>query len=231
MRVSRQGLHKIASGMILVFVSIVLAGLVWVYHEPLWHLFSHRNQLKELLLNEGAWAPLAFMGLQALQVVIFVIPGEITQLVGGWLFGTWLGCLWSLIGITVGAALSFLLARRWGRRLVGIFIQAERLEAGEKLLSQPRWLLVTFLLFLIPGVPKDALCYVAGFSRVPLGFFLAISSAARFPALFLSSWAGSAAGGAQWTPVVVLGSFAVLAVTLGWVFRRRWEALLEKLSR
>ena len=84
---------KIVVGTGLAAVTLALAGLVVVYRAPLWHLMENREHLKEVLLSEGFWAPLAFMGLQALQVVIFVIPGEVTQLAGGWLFGTWLGCL------------------------------------------------------------------------------------------------------------------------------------------
>ncbi len=213
----------------LVLFALALVGLLVVYHDPLWRLMENRDHLKALLLAEGLWAPLAFMGLQALQVVVFVIPGEVTQLAGGWLFGTWLGCLWSLLGITAGACISFLLARLLGRRVIGVFLRSEKLLKWEKALSQPRWLLAIFLLFLVPGIPKDALCYVAGFSRVPLGLFLVVSAVARFPALFLSSWAGSAAGNEHWTPVVVIGVFAVLALTLGWFFRHRMEEALRKL--
>ncbi|NNM54726.1 MAG: TVP38/TMEM64 family protein [Spirochaetales bacterium] len=222
-------IQKLALATGLVLFALALGALLVVYHAPLWRLLENREHLKALLLAEGVWAPLSFMGLQALQVVIFVIPGEVTQLVGGWLFGTWLGCLWSILGITAGAGISFVLARLLGRRVIGVFLRSEKLLKWEKALSQPRWLLAIFLLFLIPGIPKDALCYIAGFSRVPLGLFLVVSATARFPALFLSSWAGSAAGSEHWAPVVVIAVFTVLAITLGWLFRHRMEKALSKI--
>lgn len=141
---------------------------VFIWHKELWDLFSSRHELRAWIQGWGVWAPLVFIGIQALQVIVFIIPGEVAQILGGYLFGAWKGTLLSVLGILIGSAVDFGLARALGRPFVAALVPPERLESMEKLLSTRSARIIFFLLFLIPGIPKDILCYVAGLT--PIGF-------------------------------------------------------------
>ncbi|HEY9593010.1 MAG TPA: TVP38/TMEM64 family protein, partial [Spirochaetia bacterium] len=89
----------------LLIAALVVPVIVW--HGELWRIFASGQRLREWIAGWGAWAPLIFVGIQIVQVVIFAIPGEVTQIAGGYLFGGWLGLLLSVAGITIGSTLAF----------------------------------------------------------------------------------------------------------------------------
>jgi uncharacterized membrane protein YdjX (TVP38/TMEM64 family) len=119
-------------------------------------------------------------------VVIFAIPGEITQLAAGYVFGVWHGFLYSIVGIMAGSAFNFYFARVVGRPTLKRFMSHSTLEKVDKALNSAKGKSTLFLLFLLPGAPKDALCYGAGFTAIGLLEFVVITGLARTPALLAS---------------------------------------------
>lgn len=145
--------------------------------------------------ERGIWGILILLGLQVLQVIIAFIPGEPMELLAGALCGTLGGTVLCLTGTVLASACIFALSRRYGRRLLAL------LGFGEKQVAQWKWLqrdeqsekadLVIFLVFLIPGTPKDMLTYVVGMTRVSLKRFLCLSTLARVPSVLSSTLIGS----------------------------------------
>ena len=141
--------------------------------------------------ERGLWGIFILLGLQVLQVIIAFIPGEPMELLAGALGGTVL----CLTGTVLASACIFALSRRYGRRLLAL------LGFGEKQVAQWKWLqrdeqsekadLVIFLVFLIPGTPKDMLTFVVGMTRVSLKRFLWLSTLARVPSVLSSTLIGS----------------------------------------
>lgn len=125
--------------------------------------------------------PLAFIGfilLQSAQVVVAPIPGEVTGLLGGFLYGPLPGVVLSTIGLTLGSYIAFALSRTFGRPLVDKFINESAMARFDYLLRHKGAFLV-FLLFLIPGFPKDYLCYILGLGHLTTNGFLIISGTGR----------------------------------------------------
>ncbi len=178
----------------------------------------------------GIWAPVYFVGLQIIQVVIFVIPGEIVQVAGGYLFGVVWGSTLSLIGIAVGALIDFGVARALGRRFVVDLFGPLRLEKIDGLLNSPKGLGALFLLFLIPGLPKDSLCFVGGLSRIRLLPFLAISMSARLPGIIGSVVMGDALSAGRRVLFIVIAVVASILFILGILFKDRVHALIGRIS-
>ena len=145
--------------------------------------------------ERGIWGILILLGLQVLQVIIAFIPGEPMELLAGALCGALGGTVLCLTGTVLASACIFALSRRYGRRLLAL------LGFGEKQVAQWKWLqrdeqsekadLVIFLVFLIPGTPKDMLTYVVGMTRVSLKRFLCLSTLARVPSVLSSTLIGS----------------------------------------
>jgi uncharacterized membrane protein YdjX (TVP38/TMEM64 family) len=209
---------------------IALAVPVVIWRRELWELFSSAQRLREWVSGWGAVAPLVFMALQALQVVVFVIPGEVPQIAAGYLFGVLLGTALSVAGILVGSAASFFLARLLGRPFVGALFPKAQVERIETLLATPGARIVFFLLFLIPGIPKDILCDVAGITPMGFPFFAAASTLGRLPGIIGSAIIGSAAAAERWVLMGIVALAAVLLFGAGLLLRPRIQAGLEKIA-
>ena len=137
--------------------------------------------------------PLSFVGfiiLQAIQVIAAPIPGEVTGFIGGYLYGIVIGIVLSTIGLTIGSWVAFTLSRVLGRPFVEKFIKKKTIERYDYLLHHKGAFLV-FLLFLIPGFPKDSLCYILGLGHLTTKEFLIISTVGRFAGTVLLTLGGS----------------------------------------
>jgi uncharacterized membrane protein YdjX (TVP38/TMEM64 family) len=210
------------------FIALIVA-LVLVFRDQLWGLFRDRESIRGWIEGRGAWGPLAFILLQVIQVVVFVIPGEIVQVAGGYAFGFWLGSLYALIGITLGSLANFYAGRLLGRPFVESLFASEKIEKVESVTGSGKAAAGFFLLFVIPGIPKDVLCYVAGVSRLSLLAFLAVSMAGRLPGILGSAYMGSAAWSGAWGGAIAVLAVAAVLFVLGLVFRERIQAFMARL--
>jgi uncharacterized membrane protein YdjX (TVP38/TMEM64 family) len=216
------------AGFPLLIAALFVPVIIW--HDPLWRLFGSTQRLREWVTAWGAWAPLVFVAIQSIQVVVFVIPGEIPQIAGGYLFGPWRGSLLSVAGILAGSTASFFLARTLGRSFVAALFPKEQVERVEKLLVSRSARIVFFLLFLIPGIPKDILCYAAGITPLRFPFFAAASMLGRLPGIVGSSLIGGAAASGRWVLLGVLSALALILFAAGLILRPRIQTWLEGLS-
>jgi len=206
----------------LLFAAIAVAG--FVYRADIAGFFRNRDSVREWIRGLGALGPLAFIGLQILQVVVFVIPGELTQATGGFVFGFWAGTALSLAGIAIGSMLNYVVGRFLGRPFVLAALGQERLERAEGVLANRKAEAGYFLLFLVPGIPKDILCYLAGMAKAPPAVFLAASMIARLPGLAGSTLIGTATFSGRLDVALAILVAAALALVAGIVWRKPLEA-------
>lgn len=212
-----------------------IAAPVVIWRRELWQLFTSAGRLRDWVAATGALAPLVFIAVQALQVVVFVIPGEVPQIAGGYLFGPWRGTLLSVCGILIGSTVDFFIARWAGTPFVRALFPGDRVDRLGRLLEGRGARAAFFLLFLIPGIPKDILCYVAGLSPMRFPFFAGASTLGRLPGILGSAFIGEAAAARRWPLVVGLGAASVALFAAGWLLRepvQRWiEGLAERRRR
>jgi len=217
------GLFLICFGLYFVFSS----NPIIVKYRQLAQFYSSRKQVKHFLAQFGPYAPLAFIVLQALQVVLAPIPGEATGFLGGMIFGTGLSFIYSTIGLTLGSGLAFGLGRWLGLPLVRRLV-ADEVYHRFDFLARTGGELVTLILFLIPGFPKDYLCFILGVSPLPLKTFLVLTTFGRMPGTWLLSVQGAKVGGGYYVEFVVFLTLAVVAAFLAYVFR---DAIFEWMQR
>lgn len=140
-------------------------------------------------LGIGGWV--AFLGIQVIQVVVAMIPGEPIEILAGILYGPLWGTLTCMLGIFIGSIIVYLLVRKLGMPIVSIFIDPEKFQNLRILQDERRFERIAFLLFFIPGTPKDLLTWAAGLIRIrPLRFFI-LSTIARLPSILTSTLAGT----------------------------------------
>ena len=175
---------------------------------------DNRDDIREWMRQSGPVGPLICIGIQFLQVVIFPIPGEITQGAAGYIFGAWEGFLYSLIGIMLGGAFDFVFARLVGRPVINKLMGPRALARVDRLLASRKGRSALFLLFLTPGMPKDAISYGAGLTQIGFQEFMIISGLGRTPALLFSTLFGSQLYERNWFTLALIGVVAVL-VTVG----------------
>lgn len=172
-----------------------------------------QQQLQELAggLGFGGW--LLMVGLQLLQIIVAVIPGEPVEVLMGMLYGAWGGFLTCEVGVLAGSLLVFYAVRLLGAPLVRRIFGEDKLQKYTFLQDTERLELLTFILFFIPGTPKDILTYVAGLTRISPLRFLGISAFARIPSILSSTYAGSTLAKGEWLRGLVIFA-AVGAVSL-----------------
>lgn len=167
-------------------------------------IFSSAEQMREFVESFGATAPVIFFLLQTFQVIAAPIPGNVTALVGGALFGFWKSFLITIAALAAGSSIAFMLVRLYGRPLVERFVKPQiidkYLDSGSK-----KYSLYLFLLFLVPFFPDDALCFIAGLTGISYKAFILIVIIARPPGLAFSSLVGSGAISIPWWGWTLIG--------------------------
>jgi uncharacterized membrane protein YdjX (TVP38/TMEM64 family) len=192
-------------------------------------LYRDKYFLRDTVASWGWMAPLVFIVIQALQVVVSPIPGEITGPVGGALFGTTWGVVYSTIGLTIGTMICFAIGRKWGEPLVRPWLSAHHWDRLNFIL-EAEGAILCFILYLIPGFPKDIISYLFGISPMPFWVFAVVSSIARIPGTWISSYFGAHVGDHQYLYAVAFIA-AVCAVCLPiFYYRNRIIARFHKAS-
>lgn len=136
---------------------------------------SSRQKIEQNLQQFGIFAPLAFVALQAVQVVIPIMPGGIGCLVGVLMFGAWKGFLYNYIGICIGSVMAFLLARKFGVPLIRQMFSEKLLERYLKWTDENhRFTRLFAIAIFFPVAPDDFLCFLAGTTTMPLKVFTTI---------------------------------------------------------
>jgi len=210
---------------------VVVIVPVIVFRSELWVVLTSVRRLETWVRTSGPWAPVVFIAVQAVHVIIFVIPGEAIQIAGGYLFGTWAGALYATIGVLIGSPIDFFAARLLGVPFINALLTAERVERMRTPLGTQGSKTVLFLLFLIPGIPKDALCYVSGLSPLRFRFFIFASITARLPGIIGSSIIGSAAADKKWLLAGSIFAAATILFAICFSLRKHVEQWLLGIAK
>jgi uncharacterized membrane protein YdjX (TVP38/TMEM64 family) len=222
-----------------IWFSIILGGLVlfsvYQYNSQLgakvvnlYDLLHNRHQLKITILSYGPYSPLAYILLQVLQVVVAPVPGGAVEFLGGYLFGGWAGFLFSMIGLVLGSWVAFGLARIFEKYAVEKFVSPKTIRKFDYLMGH-EGVIISFLLFLIPGFPKDALCYLLGLTPMHTGIFILISTIGRVPGTLMAVLQGAKAFNHQYISFFILLGISSLALLVFYIYRDEIHHWVKKL--
>lgn len=176
----------------------------------------------------GPLGVLILFALQFLQIVVAFIPGEVTQVAAGVLYGPWWGTLIILVGCLVSSGFIFFVVNKLGAPFVKSMVSEKHLLKFREFEQTGKLNIIVFVLFLIPGLPKDTFTYLVPLTDMRLKTFLILTTLGRVPGVFMSTYAASGfVQGRIWESVVLFAVGTVLAI-LGVVFRNKIMAVFNK---
>ena len=189
-------------------VLLLLAGLARLIGPPLLDAVRNKESFRLWIDAQGPWKYLIMVGIMTAQIIVALVPGAPVEMAAGYAFGLWGG-----VGLClIGNAIVILLTRVFGMRMVRLFMDDDKILALTQKLTreQKRMDLMVFVLFLIPGTPKDLMTYVAGLLPIPLARYLILTSLARIPSMIGNALGGSMLGRQNYRAAMITMAVVVL---------------------
>src|SRR5688572_23964712 len=195
--------------------------ILWILREPLfsaWEWFSDRDAVTASMNRSGIWSSLILFILFVLQVFLAFIPGQALMVACGYLYGFWGGFLLSWLSLAIGGEAAFVLARRYGRSFADKWISPDVLARWDKV-AEGQGVGFYTLALVLPLVPNDAMCYVAGLGKISHRRFSIANLLGRGLACVVTSWIG--AFGAQAPTYVWIVLIVIAAGVAGWFIYKK----------
>ncbi len=212
---------KILYGICIALFFLLMVAICWFAGKPLVKFASEPEKFRSWLDSLGIWGRVVFVGIIILQVFIAFIPGEPFEIGAGYAFGPIEGTLLCLVGALIGSFIVFSFVRRFGVQAVEVFFSREKIESVKFLKDAKRRDLLIFIVFFIPGTPKDLLTYFAGLTGIKLSKFLLLSTIARLPSVITSAVGGDAIGVKNYVfAIIVFAVTAILSAVGIWIYTR-----------
>lgn len=217
--------RKIIGAAVLIVIIAVFAAITWAITKRILEIGSAPRDVKEFIGSFGWAGWLVALGLQFLQILVAFIPGEFIETGMGYAFGAWGGTLLCYIGLALGELTVFIVIRLFGKRAVEYFVPLEKLSRFSFLNDDSKLKKMVFIMFIIPGTPKDLLTYFAPLTKLKLSEFLSISLIARFPSVVSSTIGGNMLGEGRYLHAAILYAATGIVSLAG---LKVYDVILEK---
>lgn len=208
---------------------ILFTPSVWAEVRRWLALITDREWIRATVESYGWAAPLVFIGVQVAQVVAAPIPGEATGFIGGYVFGTLRGFLYSSVSLGIGSLINFGIGRFFGERLVRRLIPEEKFKRIDRLVNR-QGVIAVFLMFIIPGFPKDYLSLALGLTTLPIKVFAVMAFVGRMPGTLVLSLQGASLYDQNYFLVAVVAAACLLLVLLAYRWREPLYRWIEKMN-
>ena len=210
---------KIFKIILFIIVAIIFT-VITVYLFPVMRNLSTKEgqiEFKDKVTSSGVYGVILLFILQLAQIFLFILPGEPIEILAGMCYGWIWGTIFIMFSSAIIAALIFLLVRKIGRQFVYDFSDEEKIKKIENnkiFQNQKKIELVLFILFLVPGTPKDLLTYLSGLLPIKMRRFIVISTIARVPSIVTSTIAGANIAIGDWKKGIILYVLIVVIVVI-----------------
>ena len=217
--------HKKKIYLFAIIVALIfIAAVGYLVGKPMIEFVREPERFRAWVDSSGFVSRVIFVGMVVFQLVIALIPGEPLEMGAGYAFGAVEGTILCIIGCVIGSALVFLFVRRFGVKLVEVFFPREKIRSLRFLQDSRRLNLLTFIVFFIPGTPKDLLSYFIGLTDMKLGTWLLITAVARIPSIVTSTVTGDALGLKDYQFALIAFGVTLALSLLGILVYRRLSA-------
>lgn len=208
---------KIIGIIAMLAVIIFFVSLGWVVGKPMMEFFSEPEKFRLWVSDKGFFGKIAFIIMVAFQVVVAFIPGEPLEIGAGYAFGAIEGTILCMLGITLGSLIVFLLVKRFGIRLVEVFFSREKINSMKFLKNKKRRNFLVFIVFFLPGTPKDLITYFVPILDIKLSSFFILASVARLPSIITSTLGGGALGTEDYLMAIIVFVITAVLSAIGWL--------------
>ncbi|GGH69283.1 hypothetical protein GCM10008014_52520 [Paenibacillus silvae] len=221
---SKHGVLKILLGL---FAALAI-GLLIYYASDIIKIMSSMDNFRAYIHSTGHWGPVMFILFQILQIVVAPIPGEIVQIAGGYIYGSALGSFYTTVGLILGSAIAFYFTRFIGRDFVSRLLQKQNMKWISFMQDERKFTAFLFIFFVVPGLPKDMLVFVAALTSISSLRFFIILLVARLPWIIASAALGSTIQTQQYTIAIIISVIAVIGFVLGYIYKDKLVNLFSK---
>ena len=212
---------------IILLLALIPLSIFLVIKLNLYSLFINRDALANYIKSFGALSVMIFIALQIAQVLVAPIPGEISGFIGGYLYGAFWGTLYSTIGLTIGSMLAFYLARLFRQPFVEKVVNPSAIQKYDHFIEH-RGTPLIFILFFIPGLPKDTFSYLIGLSKMKAKTFFVICTIGRLAGTVMLSVSGNYAKNGHAAAMFTILAIGIAVTVLGSYYH---EDILRLLRR
>ena len=183
-------------GVIITSSALILAFIVCYikFGKDLLVFVSDADRLKAWIDSYGSRGKIIFIFVRALQTVVKIIPAEPLEIGSGYAFGTWGGLFCCMLGTEIGSFIIIAITKLFGMKAVRLFVSEEKIRSLGFLQNKEKLTVSLFIIYLIPGTPKDVITYLIGVTDYNIWKFLLLTGIARIPSIITSTLCGAALG-------------------------------------
>ena len=227
----RQKVKMISSILKLVMLLLIIVAIplyIYFFHHELIEDFSNIRDVENWLRQYKAQSTLVYIGAQIAQIIICIIPGQALQVAAGYLYGFWLAFALSIVGAFLGSVIVFYLAQFLGKDAMHVLFGKRKITDMLDQINSKKGMLIVFVIFLIPGIPKDLCTYAAGISEMHIKPFLILSLIARSPGMMCSIAIGRQVMHGNYHSAIIIAVIVVILFIVGLLFRDKVIAFFDK---
>lgn len=222
---------KAVMHILLGLLTILSIGLLVYYAPSIIKIMSSMDNFRAYIHSTGHWGPVMFILFQILQIVVAPIPGEVVQVAGGYIYGVTLGSLYTTIGLVLGSAIAFYFTRLIGRAYISRLLHKKNYKWMSFIHDERKFSAFLFIFFVIPGLPKDMLVFVAALTSMSSLRFFTILLVGRLPWIIASAAVGSTIHMQQYSIAIIICVIAVIGFVLGYIYKDKWMNLFSKVEK
>ena len=214
---------------VLIIILIGIPAYILLFQRAVIAHFRSFDDVLNYMLKYKTEGIFVYFGAQILQIMISVLPGQVFQFVAGYMFGFWPGLLYSIIGAFLGSTITYYLAKFLGEDAMHLFFGQEKMKYFIERLNSKRAYIIVFLIYLIPGLPKDLVCYAAGVSDMKYKAFIILSTVGRIPGMCGSLLFGAMYLQKSYVGMIVIACVVTVALILCFIFRKRLQGVIDRI--
>jgi uncharacterized membrane protein YdjX (TVP38/TMEM64 family) len=205
---------------------LILVIVIYLLFSPIENLIKNPEIAQERISQYGILAPLLFIALGVVEIIIPIIPGQAVNFLGGYTFGILMGTVYSIISSILGLFIVFSMVKLFGRPLVTKMISKKSLEKFDYI-THKEGIIPIFLLFFIPVFPSDAIAYLVGLTSLRLKTLLSIAVLARIPGTIIFTAVGAGIG--LKNIFIIFALIAIIIISAILYFKR--DAIINRTNK
>ena len=213
---------------LLIAIIVAIPLYIYFFHHDLIEDFSSIRDVENWLLQYKAKSALIYIGAQIMQIIICIVPGQALQVAAGYLYGFWLAFALSMIGAFLGSVAVFYIAQFLGQDAVHFLFGERKITEMLDKLNSKKGMVLVFIIFLIPGIPKDLCTYAAGISNMHIRPFLILSLIGRAPGMMCSTAIGKQLMQGNYHYAIIIAAIVVVIFIIGFIFKNKIFDLVDK---
>jgi len=197
----------IAFAIAMIVITIIAIPLIQSVKEP--------EEFKEFIGKFGAFGIVVMFLIQVAQIIVALIPGEVIEFMAGCMYGWVWGLMLCLAGIALGQVLIFKMVKKFGKEFVEAAAGSKAMEKFKFLNDEKKLKATIFLLFFVPGTPKDLITYAVPFTPIKLRDFIILTLVARIPSVVSSTYAGDAFVKSNYRTILIAYGLILIVSAIG----------------